>query len=331
LRVNNNRRGKLTETEKLERMINVAELYYNRSLGEKEIAEAFGYSSTHISRILKLALENNIIEITINRQHIEKIRQKVLERFRLLDVRLTPHVTDIESSRKYLAADAARYFDECVPKDHSKVGISGGRTMHKLVELIESKPRRIKIYPLTGLWRDLHINYVDSGALVHSVWSKCMDAAEAFWFPIEPIAARTSRAQISAQRQKYLKNPLVKSVYRAANNVDFALIGVGPLRKKSSTINQLKNLGITYEYLKKRGAVGIAAGVWFNRKGEPAIDDYFLSVPLQAFRKMSKESGKKVVVVASGDEKVEAIRIFLESGNCNVLLTDSRTASKLLQ
>ena len=312
-------------------MIAVAELYYQRSLGEKEIANAFGYSNTHISRILKLAMDRNIIEIKINRQHIEKVRLDLIARYGLVDARLTPSATSVDATRKYLADEAARYFDEFVPTDYTKVGISGGRTVHKIIELIEPRPRRIKIYPLTGLWRDLRINYIDSGALVYALWSKCMDAAEGFWFPMEPIPARFSRAHVLEQRRKYLQNPQIKNVYSAAERIDFAFIGIGPLRRKSSTINQLRNIGITYEYLKRRGAIGIASGVWFDREAKAVVDDYFLSVSLDAFRKMSAQSDKRVIVVAAGDDKVQALRAFLDSRTCNVLLTDTRTASKLLE
>jgi DNA-binding transcriptional regulator LsrR (DeoR family) len=80
--------------------------------------------------------------------------------------------------------------------------------------------------------------------------------------------------------------------------------------KESTTIRQLENIGITYERLKRKKAVGVAGGVWFNEAAKPVLEDYFLSVPLQTFQRMVGEEGKKAVVVAGGEEKAEAIRVF---------------------
>src|SRR5436190_769072 len=145
--VKNNQRGKLSDLEKMQRMIAVSELYYERSLGGKKIAEELGCSITEVGRILKRALEANIIELRINRRHLEKTRQDLMELFGLQDVRLSHHVPDVERTRKFLAEEAARYFDEVVSHDHPAVGISGGRTMHQMVEMIKPQPRRINIYP----------------------------------------------------------------------------------------------------------------------------------------------------------------------------------------
>ncbi len=330
MKVKNNIRGRLSDEEKVERMIAVAEAYFKEGRLLKEIAKELSCTTTTVSRILQDAFKANIIDVKINREPIEEIRQNLIARFGLLDARLSPYLASVEGTRHLIAAEAAKYFDEMI-NDHKVVGISGGRTLHRMIDVIGSKPRYIKIYPLTGLWRDLRINYVDSGALVHYLWLKCEDKADAFWFPMAPIPPDSDKEKVIRERITYMANPEIRAAYQAAGKVDLAFIGVAPLRKESSTIRQLENIGVTYQYLNERGAVGIAGGVWFNKDGERVIDDYFLSVRLDAFRKMVKGRGKKAVVVAGGDEKVEAIRVFLQHKICNVLITDGRTASMLLQ
>jgi len=312
-------------------MSDVAYMYYIDGLKEKQIGHSLKISSTHVGRILKKAREQHIVDIRINRQHTETLRQGLIKQFELLDVRITQRFLDDDESRKMLAREAARYFDETVIiESFTSIGISGGRTIHRMVDMIKPQRRNIKIYPLTGIWRDLQISYVDSGVLVHSLWLKCLDAAEAYWFPIEPITGRTSRVRVLDQRRKYLRNQQIRSIYRAAKTVDVAFIGVGPLRVESSTIKQLRNIGMTHEFLRQAGAIGIAAGVWYNKLAQPVIDDYFLSVPIKAFRALVRR-GKRIVVVAGGDEKLEAIFVLLKNRVCNVLVTDSRTAYQLLE
>ncbi len=332
-KINQRTRKKKHVDEDLKRMTRAAEMYFRESRKQQVIADELLCSVMEVSRLLREAEKHKIVEIKVNSQHGARIRETLLNRYKLKDLRISPAFADNEQTREALAEEAKEFFDEVVMKDHTTagttVGISGGRTIHKMVDLIEQEPRQIKIYPLTGIWRDLQINYVDSGVLVHSLWIKCKDAAQAFWFPIEPLTSRTTKQSVLDQRKMYLKNRQIKTVFEAANNVDLALIGVGPLRERSATVRQLKSIGITYEYLKRRGAVGIAAGVWYDKNAKPVVDDYFLSVPLDAFKKLSRRSTKRVVIVAGGPEKVEAIDILLRNRVCNALITDSRTASLL--
>lgn len=318
----------------LKRMATAAEMYYEGRYSQKEIGKALKCSPMEVSRLLKEAREHGIVKFQI--YHPEKsLREALIERFSLRDARVSHIFPDAEQTREALALEAARLFDEFVANSHSgsgiTVGVSGGRTIHKMVDLLKPLPRQIDIYPLTGIWRDLQINYVDSGVLVHSLWLKCKDAARAFWFPIEPLDHFKRAKTVREQRKRYLQNPQIKEIYEAANNVDVAFLGVGPVREHSSTIRQLKSIEITYETLKEKSAVGIAAGVWYNRKAKPVIPDYFLSVPLTTFQKLASDITKRVVIVAGGDEKIEAIRVLLENKMCNVIVTDNRTAALLLQ
>lgn len=320
---------KLSEKERLDRLVKVADMYYGeKGHTEKQIANELKCSPNSVSRMLKEAREKNILDIRINRLHTDEIRKALIERFHLVDARIAPYVPSPEGTRSLIASEAAKYFDE-VLKGRKSVGISGGRTLHQMIDKIEAKPRQITIYPLTGLWRDLRINYVDSGALVHYLWMKCEDAAEAFWFPMEPIPPNTDARVVRKKRENYMANPEIKAAYDAANQVDLAFIGVAPLRSESSTIRQLENIGITYERLKRKRAVGVAGGVWFNAEAKAVLEDYFLSVPLRTFQTMVAEN-KKAVVVAGGEEKLNAIRVFLEHAVCNVIVTDGRTARLIL-
>lgn len=332
---NNQRRSrKRLPEEDVERMTVAAEMYYGpKNFAQKEIAKVLRCSTTEVGRLLKSAEAHGILQIQI-RRHKQPLRDALIERYQLKEVRISPTYPGTEETREGIASEAAQFFDEAISHSHGgstmSIGISGGRTIHKMVDLLTAKSRHIAIYPLTGIWRDLQINYVDSGVLVHSLWLKCKDGAHAYWFPIEPISHNAHRRTVRNQRKRYLKNPQISEIYSAANDVDLALIGVGPVREHSSTIRQLSGIGITYEKLRSRSAIGIAAGVWYNKRAKPVITDYFLSVPLDAFQKLSANATKRVVVVAGGSEKVEAIRVLLEHRICNSLITDSKTASLLL-
>lgn len=337
--MNNNDRSDLKKRAEihLQRMSEAVNLHYAphpaRRYSRKEIAQAMRISANDVGKLLREAERHKIIEIKINPRFVPKIREELRAAYRLRDVIISPVFPEEDRTTEALAREAARFFDSVVSQDHTSsttVGISGGRTIHKMVEMIDAKSRQINIYPLTGIWRDLQINYVDSGVLVHSLWLKCNDAAKAYWFPIEPLVTeRMTKESVIQQRKAYLRNKQIRMVFEAATSVDIAFIGVGPVREKSATIAQLSGIGITYDRLKRQGAVGIAAGVWYNKNAEPVIDDYFLSVPLDTFKKLARRKTKRVVVVAAGDDKVEPIDVLLKHHICNVLITDTRTASLL--
>lgn len=339
----NNRRShkKKPSEDDLVRMTRAAEMYYREERLYKEIGDSLGCSPTEVGRLLKEAAEHKIVEIKINPQHRPKIKESLMNRYKQLrDIRISPTFPDPEKTREALANEGAKFFDEIVIRDNITspltVGISGGRTIHRMIESVKSKPRHIRILPLTGIWRDLQINYVDSGALVHSLWAKCKDMADAFWFPIEPLTGDSKSGRVSERRKAvlelrkgYLKNRQIREVYEEANNVDLALIGVGPVRQLSATIQQLSSIHITYEYLTSRGAIGIAGGVWYDKNAKAVVPDFFLSVPLSSFQRLSRKKTKRVVIVAGGKDKVDAIEVLLKHRVCNVLITDSQTASLL--
>src|SRR5882762_8923195 len=129
--VKNNRGRQKSDLDELERMSDVAQMYYVDGLNEKEIGRALHCSAMHVSRILKRAREQHVVDIKINRQHTETIRQELMHQFGLVDVRITPRFSDDDESRMVLAKEAAQFFDQIV-KEHISVGISGGRTIHKM-------------------------------------------------------------------------------------------------------------------------------------------------------------------------------------------------------
>jgi deoxyribonucleoside regulator len=334
--VKNNKPRRLTEAEKLEQMILVCALVHEQKITREDIAFRLGYKSVmSIGRILKEAEDRGILEkiYKINREHVDQLRIDFISQFGLLDARITPldaH-SDADGLREVIAIEAARYLDKIIP-EHKSLAISGGRTLHRTVERLPRKSRPIKIYPMTGLWRDLRIGHIESGALAFLLWLKCLDST-AYWFPIEPIAPKTNREKLLARRANYLKNPEVEKIYNQACKADLALIAVAALRRESTTIRQVKNIGIDYDYLTNDAhAVGIAGGIWFKENGEPALDDdYFLSVPLDSFKKAPNDKRKKAVMIAGGAEKVLPMYVFLKNKLCNVVVTDTHTAKLLLQ
>ena len=77
-----------------------------------------------------------------------------------------------------------------------------------------------------------------------------------------------------------------------------------------------------------QGAVGDLLSHFFDREGKllnTPIEERLISTPLETLKSL-----KNVIGVAAGDSKVEAIHAALMGQYLDVLITDDRTAEKLL-
>ena len=80
--------------------------------------------------------------------------------------------------------------------------------------------------------------------------------------------------------------------------------------------------------LAERGAVGDMGLRFFNAHGEPVItplNERVIGITLEEVK-----AAKRVVAVAGGARKISAIEAALAGGYVDVLITDHRTAERLL-
>jgi deoxyribonucleoside regulator len=117
-------------------------------------------------------------------------------------------------------------------------------------------------------------------------------------------------------------------VYQAARDVEVAFVGLGTLPPDRGMLKEFGKVGLDLKTLKEKGAVGIMNYNYFDHDGEQ-ISEYFLTVSVQDLKDMSRNAEKKVVLVAGGLHKFEAIKVSLATRMFNVLVTDHRTAQKL--
>jgi DNA-binding transcriptional regulator LsrR (DeoR family) len=109
-----------------------------------------------------------------------------------------------------------------------------------------------------------------------------------------------------------------------------ALVGIGAMQPSvmiANSGNAFSNEEL--QDLAKRGAVGDISLQFFDRNGAPVHgphDDRVIAVTLEELKKTPR-----VIGVAGGERKVEAIRACLKGGYINVLVTDKFTAEKLLK
>jgi DNA-binding transcriptional regulator LsrR (DeoR family) len=196
-----------------------------------------------------------------------------------------------------------------------------------MVEALETKPRQIELYPLALVGRGSELEHVDSVFLVTALYFKSRPAAKAFVVGVPPLPQSRLKAQ------KFTADLLtevdeVREVYQAARDVEVAFVGLGTLPPDRGMLKEFVKVGLDLKRLKENGAVGIMNYNYFDSSGEQ-IGEYFLTVSIQDLKAMSRNAEKKVVLVAGGLHKFEAIKVALGTRMFNVLVTDHRMAQKL--
>jgi DNA-binding transcriptional regulator LsrR (DeoR family) len=133
----------------------------------------------------------------------------------------------------------------------------------------------------------------------------------------------------NAIRDALLMDPQISNMLKIAAKADIALVGIGVLNQESVIIQNNILTHADIERLKAKGAVGDIGMRFYNAQGqqiEDEIDERIIGLDLEQFKKI-----KRVIGVAGGDSKYEAIRAALRGKLIDVLVTDDRTAARLLE
>ncbi|MBC8450455.1 MAG: sugar-binding transcriptional regulator [Chloroflexi bacterium] len=298
----------------------VAWLYYVEELTQQEIGDRLNMPRVKVTRLLKQARDEGVVEFRIARPtaHLE-LERELRQHFGLQDAFVAPTPLQPARLRAALGEAAARYLQNLF-RPGLVVGLGMGRTLAEIPRFVEphSDGRCVFVEMVGGAGRS------DLGFDTYNVsWRLaecCGGVAEHVFTPVvvesgEARAARLQDSQISA------------TLERAAQS-DVALVGIG----NTGDDMVLYHLGCC-DYaivrdLRQRGAVGDIMGHFFDVQGQPVacpLDDRLIAISLDQLRAIPT-----VVAVAGGQDKTAAILGALRGKHASVLVTDMDTARAVL-
>jgi len=181
------------------------------------------------------------------------------------------------------------------------------------------RPRAERVVQILGGLGDPS---VQSHATQLTMRLAALTGAEAQLLPAQGIVSS------SAARLVMLGDVYVRAAMDQFRRMTMALVGIGAMQPSvmiANSGNAFSNEEL--QDLAKRGAVGDISLQFFDRSGAPVHgphDDRVIAVTLEELKKTPR-----VIGVAGGERKVEAIRACLKGGYINVLVTDKFTAEKL--
>jgi lsr operon transcriptional repressor len=139
-----------------------------------------------------------------------------------------------------------------------------------------------------------------------------------------PIMASTAELAAALRAE-----PTIQQVLKQACGVEYALVGVGTPTADATIVHTGYLNAEDTRGLRERGVVGDILGQFFDASGDVVdlpIHDRRIGIELADLRRIPK-----VVGVAGGKHKAEAILGALHGGFLDVLVTNELTAIRLLE
>ncbi|MCX2698306.1 MULTISPECIES: sugar-binding transcriptional regulator [Ochrobactrum] len=301
--------------------VKIVWLYYVESMTQEQIAELLGISRVKVMRTLAVASAEGIVITRINAATAQQIEleRRLEEKWGLASAIVVPSPENGENLEKALGNAVASYLDQEMQSGMT-LAIGGGATLYASVQFLEH--RKLKEASVVAL----------VGSLPHSRW-------------INPsvVAARVAEVyevdsyQITAPvildehglRDLLWRQTELQSLQRRAAKADIALLTVGEVSEDATIF---RHGIVASELIKPLRACGAVANIlcYFVDKNGHLVDHEINQ------RVMSIDLGtvaaiERVVLAAGGSSKVAAMKAALKIVSASVLITDSQTATALLE
>lgn len=324
--------------DELQELLDVARLYYNEHLSQREIAKRMKVLPMYVGRLLQKAHDRGIIKIQILAPVVEDARRELMRRFSFLkDALVVPSSEDFVFERRLCAQAAAEYFEMKVDDGVKSVALSGGYTVYEMVNALPKRHRRLDIYPTAIIGRGPGFGpSPDNSVNVDLLWSKSGEKiATSHYASILPPENLNDIKELQKDQNEFLKRPTIRKVYNGMRRVECVFTSIGNLvesneyRRFSLAIRKFARSGM----VKQLTAEGVAGGVsysFFDSEGNSRASwNFAISLDVDHLKKMVNE-GKSVVIIA-GRYKEKSLAAALKGKIGNVLITDDRTARQLLE
>jgi lsr operon transcriptional repressor len=306
-------------------LLRVAWFYYKDELTQDEIAKRLSVSRASVGRMLERARKVGLVSISLNADHLEAfaLSGELRRAFGLAEALVVPdhdkEPVDQDLLNARLGLGGAQFMATHL-RPGATLGVGLGETVSRVIAAINfGAVGPVHMVTLTG--------GVD-GYLPTLLSSKGESAAEsevttATVIP-SPIVASTPQLAAAMKAE-----PTIQQGLKEACGVGQALVGVGT-PTLDATIVQMGYLGDTdVRRLRDIGVVGDILGQFFDASGKIVdlpIHDRRIGIELADLARIPK-----VVGVAGGLHKAEAILGALHGGFLDVLVTNELVAIRLLE
>ncbi len=320
------RRTALSEDESL-LLAEVAQLYYLKDFTQEQIAQRIGVSRSNVSRMLKEAREQGMVEISIHSplRTAPGLQEKLVERLGLreclvlADLDLDSRTFEATDNVSQVAALAARYLQENTDQG-DVVGLGWSKSVHYVVRSRFLREKRdVTVVQLMGSIGGSipELDGIAVTAFLADVWG-----ASAHYLHTPMVVTE------AAVRDGLLRDPHIRKTLEVTRQADTIVSSVGtPGREHGQYLTGYLD-DADLDYIRAQGAVGDICGTYYARDGSLIpleMNERSIAIGSEGLLNVPNRIG-----VSSGPEKPEASIGAAHSDLINVLITDEDTARKML-
>ncbi len=237
----------------------VAQLYYGEDRTQEQIAQATGQSRSSVSRLLKEAREQGIVDIRVHYpfQRVPGLEADLHNRLGLSDCRVlaTGQVRPIiglsEDVPGRVGVLAARYLQQHVP-DNSRIGLGWGRMIHHVVYSghFSNKPGMVVVQVEGSIERA--VPDVDGGRLVAELGRRLGGRVYLLSAPL--VVAEPS------VRTGLLRDQHIRQTLEWGRRADALVMGIGTVDRQSGLYRAGYLTDADLDFIEGQGGVGDLCG-----------------------------------------------------------------------
>jgi lsr operon transcriptional repressor len=311
-----------THTEEL--LLRVAWFYYKDELTQDEIAKRLSVSRASVGRMLDRARKVGLVSINLNADHLNsfEVSKQLRRTFGLAEALVIP---DHEGGRTgqhelntRLGLGGAQFMSTHL-RPGGTLGVGWGETVARVIAATSfGSVGPVHMVTLTG-GVDAYLQ-----AFLSSKGENAEGETPSATVIPTPIVASTPELATALKAE-----PAIQQVLDQACGVDQAIVGVGTPTADASIVQMGYLQASDVSGLRERGVAGDILGQFFDADGNVVklpIHERRIGIELAALARIPK-----VVGVAGGLNKVEAILGALHGGYLDVLVTNEATAQRLLE
>ncbi len=309
------------------RMISrIAQMYHVEGKRQAEIAEHLRMSQATVSRMLKKALEEDIVRTTIVSPSgtYGDLEADLRVRFDLQEAVVIECSEDRDGAIMARIGETAAYFVETTLQADEIIGVSSwSETILKMVESIhpmKSAPAKYVVQTLGGMGAP--------GVQTHATQLTTRLAKLTGAEPL--LLSAPGVAQSREAKLVMLSDQYVRETMDLFDDITLAIVGIGAIEPsrmlaRSGNVFSAKELAD----LSDAGAVGDISLRFFDRDGlqvATPLNERVIGMSMDEL-----DGVDRVIGLAGGQTKTDAILGALRTGVLDVLITDKFTAGRLLQ
>ncbi|MEX0779041.1 MAG: sugar-binding transcriptional regulator [Balneolales bacterium] len=305
----------------------VSSLYYYQNLNQQAIAKRLQLSRLKISRLLKQARDQGIVQISIAfpDDNFIGLETKLEEKYHLKEVVIVESSISENSIsesliQRQLGLAAANFLHRSI-SEGDVIGLTWGTTLQAMIDSVQPKPTK-----------DLHVIQTLGGVGPPEAKAHATDISRRLsnllGSKLNLLPAPGIVESVEA-KNVLLSDRRVRSTLDLFSKINTLYVGLGALNTNPVLIKDNHEISSQLQQeILKSDAVGDIGLNFFNANGDEVntkFKDLIIGISMEELKKVDT-----VVGIAGGAQKLHSIAGALKGKLIDVLIVDNHTAQKLL-